>query len=43
MDIDFLNHNAFSSEVMTKAIENYEFKPNLIGSLNLFRKLRQTR
>ncbi|WP_208541249.1 MULTISPECIES: major capsid protein [Bartonella] len=39
MDINFFNHNAFSSEVMTKAIENYEFKPNLIGSLNLFKEV----
>ncbi|ENN91826.1 major capsid protein [Bartonella schoenbuchensis] len=43
MDINFFNHNAFSSEVMTKAIENYEFKPNLIGSLNLFEEVETVR
>ncbi|WP_343358219.1 major capsid protein [Bartonella schoenbuchensis] len=39
MDMDFFNHNAFSSTTMMKAIENYEFKPGLVGSLNLFEEI----
>uniref|UniRef100_UPI0018652E64 major capsid protein n=1 Tax=Bartonella bovis TaxID=155194 RepID=UPI0018652E64 len=43
MDIDFFNHNAFSSTTMMKAIENYEFKPGLVGSLNLFEEVETTK
>ncbi|OPB29835.1 major capsid protein [Bartonella sp. WD12.1] len=39
MDISFFNHNAFSMVTMMKAIENYAFKPDLIGSLNLFEEV----
>uniref|UniRef100_UPI00186483B3 major capsid protein n=1 Tax=Bartonella bovis TaxID=155194 RepID=UPI00186483B3 len=39
MDISFFNHNAFSMATMMRAIENYAFKPDLIGSLNLFEEV----
>ncbi|ENN89977.1 major capsid protein [Bartonella bovis] len=43
MDMSFFNHNAFSSTTMMKAIENYKFKPGLVGSLNLFEEVETTR
>ncbi|AGF74832.1 phage protein [Bartonella australis AUST/NH1] len=36
MDMNFFKHDAFSVATMMKAIENYEFKPSLISSLDLF-------
>lgn len=36
MHMDIFNDDAFSAVTMTQGIEDYEFKPNLIGSLNLF-------
>ncbi|MES0108393.1 major capsid protein [Mesorhizobium sp. M0013] len=36
MHMDIFNDDAFSAVSMTVALEDYEFKPNLIGSLNLF-------
>ncbi|WP_208541309.1 major capsid protein [Bartonella capreoli] len=42
MDIKSFNHDAFSSVTMMKAIENYEFKPSLIGSLDLFEEVETT-
>ncbi|UNF44117.1 major capsid protein [Bartonella krasnovii] len=36
MDMNFFKHDAFSAVTMMKAIENYEFQPGLISSLNLF-------
>ncbi|WP_455480097.1 major capsid protein [Bartonella sp. B23] len=36
MNIDFFKHDAFSATTMMKAIEDYEFKPDLISSLDLF-------
>ncbi|WP_208431686.1 major capsid protein [Bartonella schoenbuchensis] len=39
MDMSFFDHNAFSSATKMKPIENYEFKPGLIGSLNLFEEV----
>lgn len=36
MHMDIFNDDAFSAVTMTTAIEDYEFKPNLIGSMNLF-------
>ncbi|OPB30046.1 major capsid protein [Bartonella sp. WD12.1] len=43
MNMDFFNQDAFSRVEMTKALENYEFKPGLIGSLNLFEEVKSTR
>ncbi|WP_330169494.1 major capsid protein [Bartonella grahamii] len=39
MDMNFFKHDAFSSITMMKAIENYEFKPGIIGSLDLFEEI----
>ncbi|RUX18380.1 major capsid protein [Mesorhizobium sp. M2A.F.Ca.ET.037.01.1.1] len=36
MHMDIFNDDAFSAVSMTVALEDYEFKPNLIGSMNLF-------
>ncbi|QKC89996.1 major capsid protein [Mesorhizobium sp. NZP2234] len=36
MHMDIFNDDAFSAVSMTLALEDYEFKPNLIGSMNLF-------
>lgn len=36
MHMDIFNDDAFSAVSMTTALEDFEFKPNLIGSLNLF-------
>lgn len=36
MHMDIFNDDAFSAVTMTQALEDYEYKPNLIGSLNLF-------
>ncbi|AZO67689.1 major capsid protein [Mesorhizobium sp. M6A.T.Cr.TU.016.01.1.1] len=36
MHMDIFNDDAFSTVSMTTALEDYEFKPNLIGSMNLF-------
>lgn len=36
MHMDIFNDDAFSAVTMTTAMEDYEFKPNFIGSLNLF-------
>ncbi len=36
MHMDIFNDDAFSAVTMTAALEDYEFKPNFIGSLNLF-------
>ncbi len=41
--MDFFNHDAFSRVTMTKALENYEFKPGLVGSFNLFEEVETTR
>uniref|UniRef100_UPI0018647B3E major capsid protein n=1 Tax=Bartonella bovis TaxID=155194 RepID=UPI0018647B3E len=43
MNMDFFNHDAFSRITMTKALENYEFKPGLVGSFNLFEEVKTTR
>ena len=34
MHMDIFNDDAFSAVSMTVALEDYEFKPNLLGSLN---------
>lgn len=39
MDMNFFKHDAFSATTMMKAIENYEFQPGLISSLNLFEEV----
>ncbi|WP_273789893.1 major capsid protein [Bartonella sp. ML70XJBT] len=39
MDMNFFKHDAFSAVTMMKAIENYEFQPGIIGSLNLFEEI----
>ncbi|WP_330167804.1 major capsid protein [Bartonella grahamii] len=39
MDMNFFKHDAFSSITMMKAIENYEFQPGLVSSLNLFEEV----
>jgi len=36
MHMNVFNHNAFSTVTMTEAMEDYDFKPDLIGSLGLF-------
>jgi hypothetical protein len=36
MHMDVFNDDVFSAVTMTTALEDYEFKPNLIGSMNLF-------
>ncbi|WP_127076010.1 major capsid protein [Rhodomicrobium lacus] len=36
MHMDIFNDDAFSAVTMTRALEDWEFKPDLIGSLNLF-------
>lgn len=36
MHMNIFNDDAFSTVSMTTALEDFEFKPNLIGSLNLF-------
>lgn len=36
MHMDIFNNDAFSAVTMTTALEDYEFKPGLIGSLGLF-------
>lgn len=36
MHMDIFNDDAFSAVSMTAALEDFEFKPNLIGSMNLF-------
>jgi hypothetical protein len=36
MHMDIFNDDAFSAMTMTTALEDFEFKPNLIGSMNLF-------
>ncbi|MER8394075.1 major capsid protein [Mesorhizobium sp. M1340] len=36
MHMDIFNDDAFSATSMTAALEDYEFKPNLIGAMNLF-------
>lgn len=36
MHMDIFDDDAFSAVSMTSALEDYEFKPGLIGSLNLF-------
>lgn len=36
MHMDIFNDDAFSAVTMTEALEDHEFKPHLIGSLNLF-------
>jgi hypothetical protein len=36
MHMDIFNDDAFSATTMTTALEDFEFKPNYIGSLNLF-------
>lgn len=36
MHMDIFNDDAFSAVTMTMALEDYDFKPNYIGSLNLF-------
>lgn len=36
MHMDIFKDNAFSAVTMTDALEDYEFQPGLIGSLNLF-------
>lgn len=36
MHMDIFNDDAFSATSMTKALENFEFQPGLITSLNLF-------
>ncbi|EJF74308.1 hypothetical protein MCO_01924 [Bartonella sp. DB5-6] len=39
MDMNFFKHDAFSSITMMKAIENYEFQPGIVSSLNLFEEV----
>lgn len=39
MDMNFFKHEAFSTFTMMKAIENYEFQPSLISSLDLFEEV----
>ncbi|MBX5153223.1 major capsid protein [Rhizobium sp. NLR8a] len=36
MHMDIFNDDAFSAVTMTEALEDFEFKPSLIGSMNLF-------
>ncbi|SHL71656.1 Phage major capsid protein E [Paracoccus solventivorans] len=36
MHMDIFNDDAFSAVTMTEALEDYEFKPDLLGSLGLF-------
>ncbi|MGO8269266.1 major capsid protein [Rhizobium ruizarguesonis] len=36
MHMDIFNDDAFSTVTMTEALEDFEFKPSFIGSLNLF-------
>ncbi|ESZ63510.1 MULTISPECIES: major capsid protein [unclassified Mesorhizobium] len=39
MHMDIFNDDAFSTVSMTVALEDFEFKPNLIGSMNLFEEV----
>jgi len=39
MHMNIFNHNAFSTVTMTRAMEDYDFKPDLIGSLGLFEEV----
>jgi hypothetical protein len=36
MHMDIFNDDAFSAVSMTTALEDFDFKPDLIGSMNLF-------
>jgi hypothetical protein len=36
MHMDIFNDDAFSATSMTAALEDFDFKPNFVGSLNLF-------
>jgi len=39
MHMNIFNHDAFSCVTMTRAMEDYDFKPDLVGSLGLFEEV----
>lgn len=39
MEMNIFDDDAFSAVSMTEALEDFEFKPNLIGSMNLFENI----